>query len=651
MALPVGVLTAVVRFGPMIDDQGVPFAGKVTFTASRPKVWAVTGTPIMPRALTVTLDETGQGEIVLPATDQDGFTDGAGNAVKDWTYRVQIDLAGRGSDTRSFQVPTAGQPDVVMDLDLLTPVPSSTGVVVAQPSVLNVAGLTGGVTASALAAALAPELPIPDAAPRYAVPSPRLVVDGDSITLGATTNNVNGSGNQDRAKAWPTYMEQASDGRVNLVYNAAVSGQRSDQMLTRFDTIVAPLAPSVVLATAGTNDLGQGVPMETWLANMEAYRAKVAAIGATLIVGTVYPTSSNSPEGRSAAVPVWNAALRTWAEANAVRVVGFDAFTDPITKGWPTGWSTDAIHPTQGDAPQQIGVFAWEAVADLFGPQVVGTARRFGAGGLDNGLFDGATNLAAPNATVAPTVGTGTLPAGTYSYRVSTRAYMGESALSAPAGVVLSGTGQVTVTIPAVTGNRGYRVYRRGPADFDWRLIGTPASSASAVTFVDDGTATPGDAATGVDTSWQPTAASLVQNSNFRIGGGLFTDETVRGRVLRLRTREDTGAENGFLLTGPASVAGGATPGDVWELSGLVRGDGRNPGMVRVRLRSGTTQVALIKAFDDVPLPGRQWGRFHLRYTIPVGVDNSVPLLTVGPKLGADEGYLEFAELRLVKVA
>jgi len=28
-----------------------------------------------------------------------------------------------------------------------------------------------------------------------------------------------------------------------------------------------------------------------------------------------------------------------------------------------------------------------------------------------------------------------------------------------------------------------------------------------------------------------------------------------------------------------------------------------------------------------------------------------VPLLTVGPKLGADEGYLEFAELRLVKVA
>src|SRR5690606_40484984 len=105
-----------------------------TFTASRPKVWAATGTPIMPRPLVAQLDEDGMGEIVLPATDQPGFTDGAGNAVTDWTYRVAIDLAGRASETRSFQVPTGGESGVVLDLDLLTPVPSSTGVVVSLPS-------------------------------------------------------------------------------------------------------------------------------------------------------------------------------------------------------------------------------------------------------------------------------------------------------------------------------------------------------------------------------------------------------------------------------------------------------------------------------------------------------------------------------------
>src|SRR5690606_10902911 len=148
--------------------------------------------------------EDGMGEIVLPATDQPGFTDGAGNAVTDWTYRVAIDLAGRASETRSFQVPTGGESGVVLALDLLIPVPSSTGVVVSLPSVLNVAGLTGAITPSALAAALKPELPAP--------PAPKIPVAGAGTGIlatladfqtGARTLGYAGDSTMNDGQDWP----------------------------------------------------------------------------------------------------------------------------------------------------------------------------------------------------------------------------------------------------------------------------------------------------------------------------------------------------------------------------------------------------------------------------------------------------------------
>ena len=313
MALPVGVLTAVVRFGPMIDDQGVPFAGKVTFTASRPKVWAATGTPIMPRALTVTLDETGQGEIVLPATDQDGFTDGAGNAVKDWTYRVQIDLAGRGSDTRSFQVPTGGQPGVVMDLDLLTPVPSSTGVVVAQPSVLNVAGLTGGVTASALAAALAPELPSAEAPP---LPSVTVTPTGADHT--AAINTALGSGAR----------------RVSLVGDFTISG-----------SLVVPSNVTLDAYAATVTCTSTQYPM---VKNQSAGHAtnrdqNVAILGGTWTAGSTDGATHRFHLHRVDGVTVRDAKIRSTSGKYAVLLADVTKFT---VSGADFNTASDGVHVT-----------------------------------------------------------------------------------------------------------------------------------------------------------------------------------------------------------------------------------------------------------------------------------------------------------------
>lgn len=153
MTLPSGVLTATVTFGPYMDDAGAPRSGTVVFRTSSKRVWTATGEVIMPRALSVTLNGSGAGSIVLPATDQPGFSDGAGNSVTDWTYTADIKLSGSNSDRRTFMLPTGGVDDLTVDLDLLTPVTSTTGTTVALPSVLSVDGEVGVVDTDAATAA------------------------------------------------------------------------------------------------------------------------------------------------------------------------------------------------------------------------------------------------------------------------------------------------------------------------------------------------------------------------------------------------------------------------------------------------------------------------------------------------------------------
>ena len=149
MALPAGVATVTVNIGPEGDFLGDAVGATVTFTPSRSIVWSATGTEVLARPLSVVLDEAGTGAIVLPATDQAGFTDGAGHSVTGWTYRVAVVFADRSVQQQkafSIQLPAAA-PSV--DLGLLTPVASSAGVVVSLPVVSSINGQTGAVVIDA----------------------------------------------------------------------------------------------------------------------------------------------------------------------------------------------------------------------------------------------------------------------------------------------------------------------------------------------------------------------------------------------------------------------------------------------------------------------------------------------------------------------
>lgn len=458
---------------------------------------------------------------------------------------------------------------------------------------------------------------------------PRWVFDGDSITAnGITTSN----GNQDRSRSWTSEMARLSMGRIKYVYNAAVSGYRIDQMLARFDEFVAPKDPDVVLLTAGTNDIGQGRSMDLWLADLESYRVKCQSIGATLIVGAIWPSDSNTPAGRQAATRTWNTALYSWAESKGVQVIPWDTLADPVTGGWPTGWSADQVHPGLLDSYTVIGKLGWQSVEPKAGPALIRRATYNGADALPNGLFttlNAATNP--PNLTAGTSsTASGTLAAGTYSYRYTARTFWGESLPSTERQVTLSGTGQITITNSTVSGARGYRVYRKAPGDTTWKYL-TYLSPGTTTSFTDNGSLTAGADMSGVDTSQTPTGLVAGSTTPHQIGPVTTTEAGIKGRIFRSMPYEGSvSSPNDHFLVN-------VTPGEVYEVSALIRTTGTTEGVLILRFRDASATIAQMYIARDRMTNG--WGLAHAIATVPPNV--SSVRISLDQTDGSSTGYAE----------
>jgi hypothetical protein len=104
-------------------------------------------------------------------------------------------------------------------------------------------------------------------------------------------------------------------------------------------------------------------------------------------------------------------------------------------------------------------------------------------------LTDSSAALAAPTITAAAGTTGGFLAAGTYSYIVTAYNSYGETLGSTPATATVTGsTGIVTLTITAVTGALGYRVYGRTASA--QQLIGSTLTT----TYIDTGVSVPNGA-------------------------------------------------------------------------------------------------------------------------------------------------------------
>lgn len=474
----------------------------------------------------------------------------------------------------------------------------------------------------------------------------RWVFDGDSITIGSIVTVANAS-TQDRGKSWTTTLAGLSGGRIDMIRNAAVSGQASASILARFDTTVAPYKPDVVFATIGTNDVGTSVSFASWKANIEAYWEKTKAIGARLILGAIWPTDMTTPSGRGATVRSWNAWLYEWAQSKGIVVVPWERLADPATGGWPSGWSSDNLHPGQGSTYTSIAHFAWEYLEPLVGVSNLVSPVINGGDLLVNGLFlseTAALATPAPSSTT-PSTGSGSLAAGTYQYKVTAKRYSGESAASTTVSATLAGTGNIAITLPngVPSGNRGFRFYRKGPSDTDFLYIGYVA--AGTYTFTDDGTATPGTALDASAPTGDPSNISLGNSKSHARGGGIRTDARFRGKVFRVTPIEDgsVGTTADYF-----AVSTGFAAGDIIEASIKISAHIIKPTPI-IRITGSVSPIILMfndQIFDGDVIVAR------VRFTVPVGTTQiRFGLETSGTGIANYmNGYVDYGELRLAVI-
>ena len=115
-------------------------------------------------------------------------------------------------------------------------------------------------------------------------PGARAVFTGDSITA-----SDNDKSNTVWGNSWATYLVLNSNGRMQMIYNAAVGGYTSAQMLADFPTEVVAKSPTIVGILAGTNDnLTGGQPIDT-AASTKSMVALSRAAGAFVFLCTLPP--------------------------------------------------------------------------------------------------------------------------------------------------------------------------------------------------------------------------------------------------------------------------------------------------------------------------------------------------------------------------
>jgi len=166
MALPAGISTCLVTFGPVVGFDGDPASLEMVITPSTTLVWA--GVTLAPFHIPVA--PGAQGSVELPHVDQLGFTDASGASVTGWSYEAEGSWVHPDPDVprisfrKRFQV-LVGQDEV--DLDSLGVGPVTAPVTAPLATVTSIGGYTGALTRDQARAALgihagdtAPEDPV-----------------------------------------------------------------------------------------------------------------------------------------------------------------------------------------------------------------------------------------------------------------------------------------------------------------------------------------------------------------------------------------------------------------------------------------------------------------------------------------------------------
>lgn len=147
--------------------------------------------------------------------------------------------------------------------------------------------------------------------------------------------------------SWWTQATTTAERTVSALTEAAVGGERTDQVLARVPGVLEGYNPTWVSVLAGSNDVAQDIAVATITANLTAIYDLVTADGAGLIIYTLPPRADGSGTQGQALRDV-NAWLRanhtTWPDA--LFVDWSDALSENDNEADPVdAYFDDLVHP------------------------------------------------------------------------------------------------------------------------------------------------------------------------------------------------------------------------------------------------------------------------------------------------------------------
>ena len=597
MALPDGVTSCTVTAGVPVTHTGAAVKTFVSIEPSAYLVHAATGTPLVDFLEELSIAEGVAGQFTLPHTDQAGFTDENGNAYTNWYYTARVTYStpskakNKAPKIKVFQL-TTGQTEV--DLDKLPGGAPALPYSAPTAKVTSFNGRTDAVTLQEtdLPARLAPEALAATAASKAPIagarPGSRIVTLGDSITQGADDYATKAQG-----ISWPHYMGLFSGQRASVVQNAGIAGNNTAQMLARFDTDVTPYNPTAVVLLAGTNDVGQGRSFADWSADVVAIVAKIRAIGAVPVLGTIPP---NNGADRRQQIGQFNTWLRSYAASQGLTVIPFYALlVDPANGSFKSAYYSDGTHPSTAG---QIAM--GQLAADTLAPLLPVNSPPITSDDVDanNNIALGCFTAGAGS----------TLPAGW------------TDGAGIPAGSVLSYVtdaqvpGQMVKITQTATAGLRQLIYSQ-------YLAATTLSNATSV-----------------------GATSLVLPVRADYRGTLFIGSGATFEIVKILSSSGAGPQTETLVTplkyahaaGEPVVANGA-PGDVLVFTGTISSDGGVLATVDTSLGGAAYSPAPLKSVSGAFTRAR----FYQRFTVPAGTTSMAARLTAH----AGTGYVAFGQI------
>ena len=133
----------------------------------------------------------------------------------------------------------------------------------------------------------------------------------------------------------------------NKYTNKGISGNKTTDMLGRFQADVIDLDPHCVVIEGGTNDVA-AYPLDEILARLKKMAKMAQDAGIPVIVGAVPPSNSfpKLPDFRPQdVIPVLNGMIKGWADTEGISYADYYSVLVDDAQGLKKAYQKDSIHP------------------------------------------------------------------------------------------------------------------------------------------------------------------------------------------------------------------------------------------------------------------------------------------------------------------